>query len=58
MIHDCITFRFPDGLFNPKFDVCFCDDCISGRGDKLVYMRGEPAKKYGLPIGWCKFGLA
>ena len=48
---------FPDACFNPAFDVCFCHICHDKRGDNLKYLRGDPPVNYGLPIGWCKFGL-
>ena len=48
---------FLDAFFDPKYDRCFCTECHVARGDKLYYTRGEPAKDYGIPIGWCRFGL-
>ena len=48
---------FLDVFFDPKYDRCFCTECHAARGDKLYYTRGEPAKDYGIPIGWCRFGL-
>ncbi|PFX18848.1 Neuralized-like protein 4 [Stylophora pistillata] len=57
----CHTFKSSLKLsgvfFDPKFDRCFCTECHAARGDKLYYTRGQPAKDYGIPIGWCRFGL-
>ena len=41
----------------PNQDMCFCVDCHSSRGDKPTYPRGQPAKEYGLPVGWCRFAI-
>ncbi|XP_070552622.1 neuralized-like protein 4 [Ptychodera flava] len=55
--------RFMDSLdlqaefFNSKYDMCYCNSCHVTRADSLYYTRGEPAMVYGLPIGWCRFGL-
>ena len=48
---------FLDVFFAPEYDRCFCTECHVARGDMLSYTRGEPAKDYGIPIGWCRFGL-
>ncbi|XP_078368543.1 neuralized-like protein 4 [Oculina patagonica] len=37
--------------------MCYCNECHEARGDKLYYTRGEPPEAYGIPIGWCRFGL-
>ena len=50
-------FTYSGDYFNPSFDVCFCESCHTQRGDQLKYPRGQPTEYYGLPIGWCKFGL-
>ena len=44
-------------FFDPRYDRCFCTECHAARGDNLYYIRGKPAKDYGIPIGWCRFGL-
>ncbi|XP_070553384.1 neuralized-like protein 4 isoform X2 [Ptychodera flava] len=44
-------------FFEPKFDMCYCTSCHNDRGDKLYYARGQPAKDYGVPFGWCRFAL-
>ncbi|XP_070553198.1 neuralized-like protein 4 [Ptychodera flava] len=46
-----------DVYFNKNFDMCYCTGCHNDRGDKLYYARGQPAKDYGVPIGWCRFAL-
>ncbi|XP_068725548.1 neuralized-like protein 4 [Montipora capricornis] len=51
------SLQLSDIFFDPKFDRCFCTECHGARGDKLYYSRGTPAKDYGIPIGWCRFGL-
>ncbi|PFX18844.1 Neuralized-like protein 4 [Stylophora pistillata] len=57
----CRTFKsslkLSDEFFNPKFDICYCTECHAARGDNLYYTRGQPAKDYGIPIGWCRLGL-
>lgn len=50
-------FFFSEIFFDPKYDRCFCTECHASRGDNLYYTRGKPAKDYGIPIGWCRFGL-
>ena len=50
-------FFISDVFFDPKFDRCFCTECHASRGDQLYYTRGRPPKDYGIPIGWCRFGL-
>ena len=52
-----LFFFFSDIFFDPKYDRCFCTECHAARGDNLYYTRGKPAKDYGIPIGWCRFGL-
>ena len=42
---------------NPKYNLCYCEDCLKGRNDKEVYERGIPPKKYTLPTGWYRFAL-
>eukprot|EP00940_MAST-03C_sp_MAST-3C-sp2_P002541 g2541.t1 len=50
-------FIVPTSLLNPKTDRCFCQKCHKARRDKPWYMRGKPAQKYELPVGWCRIGL-
>eukprot|EP01084_Bolivina_argentea_P138660 244075_1 len=47
----------PSDFFDTKNDICFCEACHKARKDKIVYSRGDPSKRYGLPIGWCRLGL-
>ncbi|XP_077985932.1 neuralized-like protein 4 [Glandiceps talaboti] len=51
------SLKIPDAFLDNKFDMCYCNRCHQHRGDKSCYMRGSPAKTYGVPIGWCRFGL-
>ncbi len=51
------SFRISAAMFEPKFDVCFCNKCCEDRGDQNIYERGSPAKPYGIPKGWAKFGI-
>ncbi|XP_070553377.1 neuralized-like protein 4 [Ptychodera flava] len=46
-----------EAYFEPTFDMCYCTNCHNDRGDKLYYGRGQPAKDYGVPFGWCRFAL-
>ena len=48
---------FSEMFFDPRYDICFCTECHAARGDNLYYFRGKPPKDYGIPIGWCRFGL-
>ena len=56
-IHVYVKSIFSEVYFDPMYDVCFCPDCHTSRGDNLYYTRGDSPIEYGLPIGWCKFGL-
>lgn len=51
------SLKLSDIFFDPRYDRCFCTECHASRGDKLYYTRGKPPKDYGIPIGWCRFGL-
>jgi E3 ubiquitin-protein ligase mind-bomb len=42
---------------DPAGDRCFCSICFAESGDNLVYLRGEPARPYILPVGYFRFGL-
>ncbi|XP_077984436.1 uncharacterized protein LOC144439061 [Glandiceps talaboti] len=51
------SISLPDAYFEDTHDMCYCNTCLMGRGDELYYLRGDPPKYYGLPIGWCRFAL-
>ena len=42
---------------NPKYNLCYCEDCLKSRKEEKTYKRGIPPKKYTLPIGWTRFSL-
>ena len=42
---------------NPKYNMCYCEECHKHRRDESTYKRGKPPKKYALPIGWARFSL-
>ena len=42
---------------DPRYNLCYCEDCLKGRKDKKKYERGFPPKKYTLPTGWARFSL-
>eukprot|EP00042_Codosiga_hollandica_P041735 m.375293 g.375293 ORF g.375293 m.375293 type:complete len:681 (-) comp56177_c0_seq13:29-2071(-) len=50
-------FRIEPSFFNKKGDLCYCELCFRKRGDKSVYLRGEPPSKYALPGGFVRLGL-
>lgn len=37
--------------------MCFCSQCHTRRGDAEVFRRGDPSKRYALPLGWCRMSL-
>ena len=45
------------GIFEPRYDKCFCEDCASGRGDIKVHEMGNPKKKFAVPWHFAKFGV-
>eukprot|EP01084_Bolivina_argentea_P284464 487544_1 len=47
----------PSVSFDDKGNKCFCLKCHNNRKDKLIYRRGEPPMKYGIPVGFARFGL-
>ncbi|KAK3104995.1 hypothetical protein FSP39_014857 [Pinctada imbricata] len=47
----------PENYFESRGSVCFCDMCHKQRGDDSYHKRGEPAKEYAVPCGWCRFPL-
>ena len=51
------NFIYIDKYFDPKYNLCYHEECLKGRKDKEVYERGNPPKKYTLPIGWSRFSL-
>ncbi|XP_002740437.1 neuralized-like protein 4 [Saccoglossus kowalevskii] len=51
------SLKLSEYFFNEEYDMCYCTSCHCARGDKLYYARGNPAKDYGVPMGWCRFAL-
>eukprot|EP01084_Bolivina_argentea_P304124 525163_1 len=47
----------PETFFEQDGDRCFCIKCHKQRRDKIIYKRGQPPKKYALPVGWVRFGV-
>eukprot|EP01083_Nonionella_stella_P174409 604497_1 len=47
----------PSLYFDKRGDRCFCTKCHLKRKDKMTYSRGNPPRKYALPIEWVRFGL-
>ncbi|XP_078582505.1 uncharacterized protein LOC144865562 [Branchiostoma floridae x Branchiostoma japonicum] len=43
--------------FSPDHDKCYCETCHKDRGGPNASQRGEPPKKYAVPVGWARFGL-
>ncbi|CAH1250763.1 NEURL4 [Branchiostoma lanceolatum] len=58
----CLRFKkslgIPESYFSHEQDKCFCETCHKARGDDDYYTRGEPEKKYAVPVGWTRFGLS
>ncbi|CAH1249982.1 NEURL4 [Branchiostoma lanceolatum] len=58
----CLRFKNSLGIgesyFSHEQDKCFCETCHKARGDDDYYTRGEPKKKYAMPVGWTRFGLS
>ena len=48
--------KIPRAMFDSSGDKCFCAQCFTDK--ERVFTRGKPPKKYCLPIGWTRFGLA
>ncbi|KAK2155775.1 hypothetical protein NP493_2044g00004 [Ridgeia piscesae] len=42
---------------NCNFNKCYCEHCHSSRNGSVYRVRGQPAKKYGVPVGWSRIGL-
>ncbi|XP_077998138.1 neuralized-like protein 4 [Glandiceps talaboti] len=59
----CLRFKamigLPDGYFDtdPRVNACYCETCHKIRGDEAYYKRGQPAKDYAVPFGWCRLAL-
>ena len=56
------TLGLPDGRLNAQYNVCYCDEgCGSCHPDLASRGQGQPDQNgsgiYGLPKGWCCFGL-
>ena len=49
--------KVPEVFLSHDNNLCFCDECMTSRGDNAVYSRGQPPKSYALPRGWFRFGL-
>lgn len=47
----------PDGYFSDQFHTCYCETCHKVRGDGMYHKRGDPAREYAVPCGWCRFSL-
>eukprot|EP01083_Nonionella_stella_P024319 67205_1 len=47
----------PSLYFDKRGDRCFCKKCHLKRKEKRTYSRGNPPRKYALPIEWVRFGL-
>ncbi|XP_019620778.1 PREDICTED: uncharacterized protein LOC109467275 [Branchiostoma belcheri] len=52
------TLGIEDTYFSPDHDKCFCETCHRDRGEPDFYLRGNPEKKYAVPVGWARFGLS
>eukprot|EP00920_Eleutheroschizon_duboscqi_P032715 GHVT01078857.1.p1 GENE.GHVT01078857.1~~GHVT01078857.1.p1 ORF type:complete len:508 (+),score=51.80 GHVT01078857.1:75-1598(+) len=44
-------------FFNPEFHKCYCESCMSQRGEKELEECGYPPKQTSQPKGWAKFGI-
>eukprot|EP01084_Bolivina_argentea_P283826 486207_1 len=51
------SLQIPLEFLDASNNKCFCNKCHSNRGDAKYYWRGNPKKKYALPIGWVRVGL-
>ncbi|KAI0234892.1 E3 ubiquitin-protein ligase NEURL1 [Lamellibrachia satsuma] len=51
------TLEIQEVFVNSKFNICYCSECHSWRKDEDYYTRGQPAKTYSVPVGWCRIGL-
>jgi hypothetical protein len=47
-------------VFHPDADMCYCGECAEEGGHDPALKdatRGQPAKTYAFPIGWCRLGM-
>ncbi|CAH1250762.1 NEURL4 [Branchiostoma lanceolatum] len=51
------TLGIADTYLSPDHNMCFCKTCHTDRGESDSYSRGNPKKKYAVPVGWGRFGL-
>ena len=47
--------ELPESTFDPKWHKCFCHQCF--KESERVFPRGNPPRKYCLPVGWMRVGL-
>ena len=52
VLEKCLEVK--DNFLNPAHDKCYCVNCY--KGDEY-YSRGEPLKRYVMPLEWCGFGI-
>ncbi|CAD5115982.1 DgyrCDS4913 [Dimorphilus gyrociliatus] len=48
---------FKGRIFDDQFVMCYCQFCHVQRNDNEHYNRGNPSRRYALPIGWCRLGI-
>ncbi|XP_035662162.1 uncharacterized protein LOC118406328 [Branchiostoma floridae] len=51
------TLGIADTYLSPDHNMCFCETCHTGRRDSATHSRGNPKRKYAVPVGWGRFGL-
>ena len=62
-ISNCWKFKdslgLPNFFFSGDEATCYCETCWSHRlrSEDVVQVRGDPKKKFALPIGWARFPL-
>ena len=62
-ISTCCKFKdslgLPSFFFSGEEATCFCETCWGHRvrSEEVVQARGDPKKKFALPIGWARFPL-
>ena len=57
--------KFKDSMGLPNFffsgeGTCYCETCWSHRlrqSEEMIQVRGDPKKKFALPIGWARYPL-
>eukprot|EP00698_Gefionella_okellyi_P016822 TRINITY_DN4846_c0_g1_i2.p1 TRINITY_DN4846_c0_g1~~TRINITY_DN4846_c0_g1_i2.p1 ORF type:complete len:1048 (+),score=278.43 TRINITY_DN4846_c0_g1_i2:180-3323(+) len=52
------TLQIAPAMFDPARDTCFCAACHAQRGGELIVESGKPQRKYALPVGWARIGVA